>query len=273
MRSLVSIFATTCLLATTVSAQNRVEFGGLSAWELTKGVEVQTDCEVELIDEVTDEVYCFSSEAAKRSFERNLEGNIVKAMAAYEQLLPHADARSSPLLAAPLFLPLQGNTLYVNNVFNNGNPSSLFTIQHSNAAKTLVGSMGRSATDVAFKGSTLFGLTFSQFLRVNPTTGSSTVVGNFGSGITDINALVVSPSGTIFAAGVNDGKFISINPTTGKGTLLGDYGTFVKNGQNREIISSGDLAFHNGVLFATVRLEGLSTSNDFLATINSTFTN
>jgi hypothetical protein len=50
----VSAFATMWRLATTASAQNRVQFGGLSTWELTQGVAVQTPCEVTLIDEVMD---------------------------------------------------------------------------------------------------------------------------------------------------------------------------------------------------------------------------
>jgi hypothetical protein len=102
MRRLVSAFAIMGLLATTARAQNRLQFGGLSAWELTKGVAVQTTCEVKLIDEVMDEVYCFSSAAAKASFARDLEGHIVKALAAYEPLHSNTGAESSSLGTAQL---------------------------------------------------------------------------------------------------------------------------------------------------------------------------
>lgn len=274
MRTLLFVFLAVLLLATTASAQTRVEFGGLSAWELTYGVRVQTECEVTLLDAVMDEVYCFSNAAAKAQFARDIESNILKATAAYEKERRTTELASSPSLAAsPLALPLQGNSLYVNSFFRSGASSTLYRINQANAAATTVGAMGKRVTDVAFKGATLFGVTFNQLLKVNATTGASTVVGTFGSGMTDINALVVSPSGSLLAAGGNDGKFISINPTTGKGTKLGDYGTFFKNGQNREIISSGDLAFRNGVLFATVRLKGLGSTNDYLATVKQTTPN
>ena len=75
------------LLPMAASAQvPEPEFNGLSAWELTGGEAVQTDCSIELTSQDTGRIYCFSSEDAKAAFEQDMEGNIESAKAGYQQL-------------------------------------------------------------------------------------------------------------------------------------------------------------------------------------------
>jgi hypothetical protein len=62
------------------------EFGALSAWELTFGEAVQTDCSVELVSRETGQIYCFSSEAGKTAFEKDMKENIKRASAEYKNL-------------------------------------------------------------------------------------------------------------------------------------------------------------------------------------------
>ena len=71
----------------TASAQvAEAEFNGLSAWELMLGEAVQTDCKIELTSQKTGRIYCFSSENAKASFEKDMPGNAELANAEYKKL-------------------------------------------------------------------------------------------------------------------------------------------------------------------------------------------
>ncbi len=158
-------------------------------------------------------------------------------------------------------LPLQGNALYTCTFQSN---SKLYVVNHGNAAKTLVGSIGKQCTDLAFAGSALRGVTFTQFLAINPTNGQ--VTASFSHGFTDLNALIpVSPSSNFFyAAGFKDsgGKganFVRINANTGVTTKLGNYGA--------GLTSAGDLAFFGAKLYATVNKTG--SVNTRLATIDT----
>lgn len=134
--------------------------------------------------------------------------------------------------------------------------SRLFTLDPASASPRAVGAIGvPQVTDIAFHGPTLYGVSFSQFLRINPSTGAGTVVGNIGF---QTNGLAVSSDGTIFA-GTTVGQLIRINPATGAGTLVGNFGG--------GLVSSGDLAFDsNDVLFGALSSGG--TGN--LARINTT---
>jgi len=157
-------------------------------------------------------------------------------------------------------LPLQGNALYMCSIESN---SKLYVVSYINGVKTLVGSMGTQCTDLAFAGTTLQGVTFTRFFNVNPTTGK--VTASKAHGFTDINALVAGPAGTFYAAGyTNNGgqgaNFVRINGTTGLGTRLGRFGA--------GLTSAGDLAFLNGILYATVNKPG--SINTWLAKINTT---
>lgn len=75
------------LIPLTTSGQvQKAQFSALSAWELTFGQAVQTDCSVELVSGKTGQIYCFSSEAGKAAFEKDLKENIRRANAEYKNL-------------------------------------------------------------------------------------------------------------------------------------------------------------------------------------------
>jgi hypothetical protein len=120
--------------------------------------------------------------------------------------------------------------------------SNIYTIDAATASTRLVGPVGlRSVTDIAFHGPTLYGVTFSQFLRLDPDTGAGTVIGAVGF---TTNGLAVASDGTIYA-GTTAGELLTINPATGAGTLVGTFGG--------GLFSSGDLALDsNDNLYGTL---------------------
>ncbi len=124
--------------------------------------------------------------------------------------------------------------------------SKLFTLDPATGSSGLVGPTGMAnVTDIAFHGPTLYGVSFSQFLRLNPDTGAAIAIGNTGF---TTNGLAVSEEGTIYS-GTTDGKLIRINPVTGVGTLIGLFGG--------GMTSSGDLAIDdNGVLYGALNSGG-----------------
>jgi len=156
------------------------------------------------------------------------------------------------LLSSPVFA-ISYNTLYVEDYLGN-----LYTIDATTGQETWVGPIGiYNVTDIAFYGTTLYGITFSNFLVIDPNTGNGTIIGDLG--FPDMNALVVASDGTIYSASVGWGDFIKIDPNTGVGTLIGNYGSGLS--------SSGDLAFNSeGVLYASIRRLGYV--NDWLATVD-----
>jgi hypothetical protein len=162
--------------------------------------------------------------------------------------------------------PLISNTLYMCEFKSN---SQLFKVNAITAQVTVVGLMQTSerCTDLAFRkttaaGTELFGTSFTRAYKIAPTTGKATLLPNiYGSGITDINALVAQPgSGKLYGAGSTaPGKFVDINPVTGKATVKGSYGT--------GLASAGDLTFLNGQLYGLLTKSGYGTRT-FLAKIS-----
>ena len=148
---------------------------------------------------------------------------------------------------------LQFNSLYVQDSSNN-----LYTVNSTNGIATFVGVIGiDEVSDIAFNGSRLYGITFTQFLEIDPKTGQGTVIGSHG--YEELNSLAISENGSLFSASNLTGNFVKINPVNGVAQLIGNYGVGIS--------SSGDLIFSNdGILYATVRRTGYST--DWLAEIN-----
>jgi outer membrane protein assembly factor BamB len=108
--------------------------------------------------------------------------------------------------------------------------SILYVLDAATASPRDVGPVGiANVTDIAFHGPTLYGVSFSQFLRLDPDTGSGTTIGPIGF---STNGLAVAADGTIYA-GTTAGELITINPVTGGGTLVGNFGG--------GMTSSGDL--------------------------------
>jgi sugar lactone lactonase YvrE len=124
--------------------------------------------------------------------------------------------------------------------------SQLYTLDPATASPNLVGPVGMAqVTDIAFHGPTLYGVSFSQFLRLNPDTGAGVAIGGIGF---TTNGLAVSADGTIYA-GTTAGQLIRINPVTGAGTLVGNFGA--------GLTSSGDLVFDsNDVLYGALNSGG-----------------
>ncbi len=127
----------------------------------------------------------------------------------------------------------------------NDGSSTLFRIADVTGTSKGIGETGFvDVTDVAFlPDGRLFGVTFSQLLKIDSQTGTGIPIGS-GIGFGGVNALVSDANGVLYAA-TTSGEFLRINPNTGKGTLVGFYGG--------GFVSSGDLAFDpEGNLFATV---------------------
>ena len=117
---------------------------------------------------------------------------------------------------------------------------------------------GVAFTDIAYSQSgLLYGVSFNGLYQLNPSTGAiSSFIGPLSYG--DANALVVSPTGTLYAAGSVTGGLYTINPSTGATTYVGNTG----------FLSGGDLAFMANSLY-------MSTANDIygnseLVTVNPT---
>jgi outer membrane protein assembly factor BamB len=137
--------------------------------------------------------------------------------------------------------------------------SNLYTVDPATGSAGLVGPTGMaSITDIAFHGPTLYGVTFSRLVRLNPETGAAVAVGAPFSYST--NGLAVSEEGTIYAGTTGaSGQLITINPVTGAATLVGLFGG--------GMTSSGDLVFDdNGILYGALN----QGANVVLAKINRT---
>ncbi len=103
---------------------------------------------------------------------------------------------------------------------------------------TVIGATGTVLTDIAFDPQgRLFGLTETQFYRIDPATGTATELG--AHGLPQASALVAGPDGTLLAAGSNTLWLYSIDPNSAIATPR-DY---VGHG------ALGDIAFFDGDLY------------------------
>ena len=76
--------------------------------------------------------------------------------------------------------------------------SRLYTLDSATGSTRIVGPVGvANVTDIAFHGPTLYGVSFTQFLRLDPDTGAGTVIGATGF---STNGLAVASDGRIYAA-------------------------------------------------------------------------
>ena len=124
--------------------------------------------------------------------------------------------------------------------------STLYTLDPATGSPRPVGPTGRTnVTDIAFHGPTLYGVSFSELLRLDPETGVASAIGSIGF---QTNGLAVASDGTIYAA-TTGGELVRVNPVTGAGTLVGSFGG--------GLTSSGDLAFDsNDVLYGALNSGG-----------------
>jgi hypothetical protein len=129
--------------------------------------------------------------------------------------------------------------------------NNLGTVDIATGTVTVIGNMGNDTmTDLAYDPSgKLFGISFGNLYRINPTTAAATLIGN--TGLSGANALVFGTNGTLYLAANNDTRLFTVNTATGASTALGTTG----------FNSAGDLAFNNGALY-------MSSSTDQLIRIN-----
>jgi hypothetical protein len=80
--------------------------------------------------------------------------------------------------------------------------AQLATVDVATGSTALIGGTGVALTDIAFSPTgDLFGISFSSLYRVNSSTGATTLVGSLGSVSGTANALVFGADGTLYMAG------------------------------------------------------------------------
>ena len=125
------------------------------------------------------------------------------------------------------FDPVTG-ALYASSGFSGAtNPDSLFTLDKTTGAATLVGAIGTSpggVTDLAFDLSgTLFGTNRFELMSISTATGQATILNNSFGGF--IESIAVDPTTNIlYGLDFDDGDLYSIDKTTGVTTTLGSFG-------------------------------------------------
>jgi len=160
-------------------------------------------------------------------------------------------------VAAALSIGLtQGNAAPLLYIGDNG--GILGTVDVATGTPTVIGNMGVVMTDIAFDpAGNLWGIDFQRLYQINKNTGASTLVGELG--LCCVNSLTFGADGTLYAGGLSAGAdMVKINTGTGAATIMGPIG--IGDG------SSGDLAFHNGVLYLSVD----TGPTDSLVSINTT---
>lgn len=141
-------------------------------------------------------------------------------------------------IALPLISLYAGTAHAVPVMHVDDSGGNLGKVDVATGAVSVIGNMGVIMTDIAFNpAGQLFGLSFTGFYSINPTTAAATLIGNHS--VPGGNALVFGADGTLYAAGANSQSLFTINPATGAGTSLGNIGA----------ASGGDLAFNGGNLF------------------------
>jgi hypothetical protein len=155
---------------------------------------------------------------------------------------------------------LAGPTLWIGDGLGN-----LGTVDVTTGAQTVIGSMGRTMTDIAFDPTgNLYGITTSELYKINTSDGTSTLVGSLGTpGSGSFNSLVFDDSGVLYAAA--GGGLYRVNPTTG--AITATPGSSCISGLCMN--SSGDLAFVGGKLYLTSDHSG----PDSLWQVSTTFMN
>ena len=140
----------------------------------------------------------------------------------------------------------------------------LLWVNHQTGVETLIGSMGRTMTDITWApDGNLYGVDADQnkIWKIDPATGQTTFVSSI-AGYDFSNALTSDGAGNLYLASVlpfpaNLGfHIIKLELSTGIVTLIAD---LTVSG----LFSAGDLAFHNGTLY-------LACGNNIIASINVT---
>jgi hypothetical protein len=126
-----------------------------------------------------------------------------------------------------------GPTIYVTD-----RAGRLATVTLGTYAVHIIGSEGVVLTDIGFHpDGQLYGVSYTDFYRVNRTTGKATLIGSLG--ISDATALVFDKQGVAFTAAGNSPELYTIDIKTGHASPFGSTGYFS---------SAGDLTFYNSYL-------------------------
>jgi hypothetical protein len=136
--------------------------------------------------------------------------------------------------------------------------STLYSLSPGSHKASRKGHAGVELTDIAFRGKTLYAISFTDLYWLNTATGASHHIGSLGGGITSANALATQPKTNILYGADQFGDVFKINQKTGRVTIIGSFGG--------KLGSAGDLTFAGGHLYALVFKA--STGDTYLATVN-----
>lgn len=135
--------------------------------------------------------------------------------------------------------------------------SALYRLNPGSHRATLVGHTGVLLTDLAFRGRSLYAISFTGLYRLNAWTGARHEIGKLG--VSGANALATRPATSTLFGADRQGILFRINARTGRAAIIGRFG--------RGLLSAGDLTFADGHLYATVERHGSTWS--LLATVNA----
>jgi hypothetical protein len=134
-------------------------------------------------------------------------------------------------------------------MFVNDSANRLLTVDIATWQVDRIGTTDAQLTDIAFApDGRLLGITASYVYEVDPSDGSSTLIGHHGFGepgqSAAIDALTFGPDGLLYGAG--DDALITIDPATGAGTWVGDLsghrsaGDLAVDGLGRLLLTTDD---------------------------------
>jgi len=110
-----------------------------------------------------------------------------------------------------------------------GHTSHLFTLNVTTGKANLIGPIEQNVADIAFWGSTLYGIKYiehssaSQLLKIDPATGRGELIGAIGF---LLDSLIVA-NGTLY--GIGRSQLIAIDPVKGGGRLIGHWNTALRS--------------------------------------------
>ncbi|MGZ5026902.1 MAG: hypothetical protein ACXWE9_06430, partial [Methylobacter sp.] len=125
-------------------------------------------------------------------------------------------------LGAPIFMALKG--IYVTGV--SGSQNAIYSLDSASGSLSLLLTVNSDLVDIAFYQGSLCAITSGQFLTIDMSSGTATIVGNLG--FEDNGAkLAIAADGTLYCiatpAGSGPGLY-TIDPSTGAATLVGVLG-------------------------------------------------
>ncbi len=134
--------------------------------------------------------------------------------------------------------------------------SALYRLSPRSHTVRLEGHAGIFITDITFRRTVLYGISFTALYRLNAATGARRRVGPLG--LDGANALATQPGTGVLYGASHQGELFTISTRTGRASLVGAFG--------HRLGSAGDLTFARGRLYATVSRPGSRRS--FLATVS-----